>query len=248
MNYKILTVATHKKGMYNDLINNKYNNIITLGMGMKWTGFNMKYELVYDYIKDLDDNNIIIFLDGYDSLINNNPNISIDIFKKNNYKILFSREVKNNNFVSILNKRVFTGSYFNNLNVINSGLYMGYVKYLKKLLPHLLNCNCNDDQVNINNIYNTNKYFNSIISIDYNNIIFHNLRKQKSNAIFISYPSTAPGIKLRAIYEYLQYFFDIYIFLYFLLNLSIFLYDKPKLIFFNVIFFILLFVDKSCVL
>jgi hypothetical protein len=247
-NIKILTVATHKKGMYNDLVNN--NNVITLGMGMKWTGFNMKYELVYDYIKDLDNDIIIVYVDGYDSLINNDPQIAINKFKQNNYKLLFSQEVKNKSLLSMLNRRVFTGGYFNDLHIINSGLYMGYVKYLKELLPQLIKCNCNDDQVNINKLYNTNKYFNNIISIDFNKEIFHNLKLESKlpSSPFISFPSTAPGRKSRAIYEYTQFYIDICIFLFFTINMSIFLYDKPKLILLNLIFIILLFVDKSCIL
>ena len=38
-------------------------------MGQKWTGYKMKSQLVYDYIKNMDDNKIIIFLDGFDSVI-----------------------------------------------------------------------------------------------------------------------------------------------------------------------------------
>ena len=60
--YEIITVATHKQGKFDELINNKFQEKVTvLGMGKKWTGFNMKYELVYDYIKNMHDDKIIIF-------------------------------------------------------------------------------------------------------------------------------------------------------------------------------------------
>ena len=40
----------------------------------------MKYELMYNYIKNMNNNKIIIFLDGFDSEVNNNPNKAIQIF------------------------------------------------------------------------------------------------------------------------------------------------------------------------
>ena len=65
MSYEIITVATHKEGKFDELINNKYEKITVLGMGEKWRGLKMKFELIYDYIKNMDDNKIIIFLDGF---------------------------------------------------------------------------------------------------------------------------------------------------------------------------------------
>ena len=59
-NYQIITVATHSKGTFKELINNPYKNIKVLGFGQKWTGFNMKFELIYQYIKNMDNNKIII--------------------------------------------------------------------------------------------------------------------------------------------------------------------------------------------
>ena len=63
MTYKVVTVATHKEGRFDTLINNMYNiPIKVLGFGQKWTSFIMKYELIYDYIKNKNNNFIIIFL------------------------------------------------------------------------------------------------------------------------------------------------------------------------------------------
>ncbi len=101
MNYEIITVATHAFGTFNDLVNNKYNEKITvLGWGEKWTGFNMKYKLLLKYIENLSDTKIIIFLDGFDTLINNEPKLAIEKFKKKNYKVHFSKENTNSNFYS----------------------------------------------------------------------------------------------------------------------------------------------------
>ena len=51
MTIHIITVATHKEGKLQELIDNKFNtNIIVLGMCKKWTGFRMKNELALEYI------------------------------------------------------------------------------------------------------------------------------------------------------------------------------------------------------
>ena len=57
----------------------------------------MKNKLIYDYIKNLNDDEIIIILDGFDSIINKNPNEAIQILK-NNYKVHF---LKIQNFIII---------------------------------------------------------------------------------------------------------------------------------------------------
>ena len=51
MNTHVITVATHKEGKLNELLDNSFNtNIKVLGMGEKWTGFKMKNELIYKFI------------------------------------------------------------------------------------------------------------------------------------------------------------------------------------------------------
>ena len=68
---KIITYATHSEGLFDELINNKYNiPIIVLGYGEKWNGFMDKFKKVYKYIKELPDKEIIVFIDGFDTRIN----------------------------------------------------------------------------------------------------------------------------------------------------------------------------------
>ena len=51
---KIITYATHSEGLFDELINNKYNiPIIVLGYGTKWNSFIDKFKNVYKYIKEL---------------------------------------------------------------------------------------------------------------------------------------------------------------------------------------------------
>ena len=91
---RIVTVATHMEGSLKQLVNNKYNiKIKLLAFGKKWTGFKMKLEEILNYIKDLPDDYIIVFLDGFDSKINKPINNLLKFFKNYKCKILFSEHI-----------------------------------------------------------------------------------------------------------------------------------------------------------
>lgn len=207
MNYEIVTVATHNEGMFNELINNKYNaKIKILGWKEKWTGFKMKCELIYDYLKNKNDNTIVIFLDGFDTLINNNPNDAIKIFKNNNYKLVLSK-----NIIDQFNgqeKKVYN-TCKNDL-IANVGMYMGYVKYLKIILKDAIQDKCKDDQIIFNNL--CHKY--DFIQIDEKEEIFKNIKLVNKNnlenkkAIFVSFPGSLTMKRIfRGFFEYGQFFF-----------------------------------------
>ena len=247
--YEIITVATHKYGLYEKLINNNFKiNITTLGMGMKWTGFRMKHQLIYNYIYNLPDNKIIIYLDGYDSIINKDPKNIINYFTENNYKVLFSEHfILKSKFLNKIVNKVFFNKYNSNKKMLNCGLFMGYVKYLKIFLFDILCNSCKDDQVILNR--NIDKY--PFISIDSNNYIFENLTsdKQNSNSIFISYPGTLSVNRIwRATFEYTQFFIKYAYLFVIIVNYFIIKYDKFHLLPINVIFYyILKKMDKSCI-
>ena len=53
MNTEVVTVATHNEGTFEKIINNNFDiDVKVLGYGEKWTGFDMKIRLVYNYIND----------------------------------------------------------------------------------------------------------------------------------------------------------------------------------------------------
>ena len=248
--YEIVTVATHNYGRFNELINNRYKKKIkVLGFGQKWTGFRMKSELVYKYIKNMDDNKIIIFLDGFDSEINDNPDKSIQIFKSNNYKLLFSKMIVSNNYTydNLWNK---VYPYCFNKTTSNCGMYMGYVKYLKIFYENSLKSKCNSDQ-RITNLLCKNLNF---INVDSENKIFENKKIKdidiKSNAIFVSYPGDGSLKRInRGIFEYGQFFLKYILILYILLFLLLFYikYYKSLLIVSILLIFYLFNIDYSCI-
>ena len=250
----VLTFATHAEGNFNNMINNNYGiKIKVLGWDKKWTGFKMKYIYVYNFIKNLKDNDIIIFLDGFDVYINGYLENAIKIFEKNNYKVLFSKEIPMYK-INYFKNKVFNP--YNEKYILNTGLYMGYVKYLKILLIESLKLKCNDDQRNMNILRNKYKF----ISIDINNEIFENIQYKnelkESNSIFVQKPGTISKNRLeRGVLEYSQFFLkEISILLIIIFSIIIFnkkINNKTKLIIILlIIIFLILFynkIDKSCI-
>lgn len=244
---EIITVATHSQGLFKNLINNDFGiKVKVLGYGKKWTGFKMKFELLYEYIKNLPDDNIIVFVDGFDTKINGNLEKAKDIFIKNNYKVLFSKDNSNNFFFL---RKIFT--LCKNNIMVNTGLYMGRVKYLKIIFEKILKEKCKDDQRMINK--NCSEF--NFIEIDEKEEIFFNFIKKNINtkAIFIQYPGSKPGmsifndIKIRMKF-YAQFFLDWYFM--FLLFITILLKSKKVivlLIISNILLFYNLDVDLSCI-
>ena len=254
MNSEVITVATHKEGLFDKLINNKFNVKITvLGMGEKWTGFDMKFKLIYNYIKNLPDDKIIIFVDGFDSLVNGKLEDAVKIFKENNFKCLFSQTVDKKNLSkieSIITKKIF-GNCKNNYTG-NSGLYMGYVKYLKIILNEALKNKCKDDQVVLNK--NLCKKYD-FIDIDINNLIFENVLDinniQNVKAIFISQSGKITLKRgIRMLFEYGQFQIDYILIVYISIFIICLIYKLYKSIFIITLILLLYFneMDKSCLL
>jgi len=208
----VVTVATHNEGNFMNMINNKYGiKIRILGWGKKFTGFKMKLELVNGFLKNLDDNDILLFLDGFDVWINGNLNDIVRMLKKKNKKVIFSKHVTCRFTNDYLQKKVFNTCRDD--IILNSGLYMGYVKYIKIMLKRALMEKGDDDQRIINSLCNEL----SFIRIDRDEDLFKNVidinELKNSNALLIQFPGK-PGINRysRAVKEYYKYFIIEFIF------------------------------------
>ena len=213
-NVYVLTYATHSHGLFDELINNKFNiNVIVLGFNTKWNGFLDKFKGVYNFLKNKDDNDLIIFLDGFDSMINKPLDEIIKRFQKMNCRVLFSKEQIHNKQSNVLMKIIFKylikktfGTCKDGLTA-NTGLYMGYVKDIRNILYNLLNFKLDrckaDDQRQLNYLC---KSFESI-KIDHDNKIFMNCPNytncKNNDTCLIQYPGKISLTRIkRAIPEY----------------------------------------------
>jgi hypothetical protein len=143
---KLVTVATHSERYYPYLIESckRYNaELIVLGWGKKWEGFTMRFNLVHEYLNNLDDNEIICFIDAYDVILLNPLSKLEQEFKKTNANIAIALDGSEKNiFIKWFTTYIF-GSC-KNIN-INAGTYIGYVKDIKVMLNDICTTlNCND--------------------------------------------------------------------------------------------------------
>lgn len=223
MKTHVVTYASHDDGTLQELLNNKHGvKVELLGFGSKWNGFTDKIKGVYKYIiEKTKDDDILIFLDGFDSKILKPLDVAIRRFRKMNAKILLSKEQIHNPQKYWFLERFFkytANKVFGNCKdgiIANSGLYMGYIKYLKPFLKNVLefrpNEKCKSDQRKFNMLC---KKYNNEITIDLGNLIFHNCPNDggncdNSDACFVQYPAQ---ITLKRGLRALQEYFSIFIF------------------------------------
>lgn len=210
--FEIITYATHSQGMFEELINNKFNvPINVLGFGDRWINYMQKFNSILKYIETLDPEKIIIFLDGFDTKISKDPKLAVFLFMKLGYtdKVLFSSDVGRNRhgFISYVDRLLTSISFPNSCNekeykYINSGMYMGRAKNVHYILNKIILNSYGevDDQKNINKNCSILKHK---IVVDQDEHIFQNrkfnLYNKSSSPIFLSYPMSGGTDKFDSI-------------------------------------------------
>ena len=69
---KIIIYATHSYGTFPELIKNE--NVVVLGYGDTWGGFIKKAKTITRYLETLPPEEIVVILDGFDSVIKKTEN------------------------------------------------------------------------------------------------------------------------------------------------------------------------------
>ena len=166
---KVVTVATHSDRYFDTLLDSaKKNNIelIVLGFGEKWQGLIWKFIKMIDYLKKVDPNEIVLFIDAYDVIfIQDSKSIEekfLEIKKRKEFKILFGVDsIPTNYLYNYVYNKVF--NYKKNKNRINSGVYMGYAKDIYDVLNNLHKDNTtnekNDQILIVNEVIKNPQYF-----------------------------------------------------------------------------------------
>ena len=247
MTFEVVTYANKSQGMFEDLINNEFGvPVKVLGWGRKWNGYSDKSKGLLEYMKTKNDDDIIVFVDGFDTKINKSPENVTELFKECNCRVLMSKDPEN--FSDIGRSLIF--GQCTEKSMANAGMYMGYVKELTAMLQDEADMKCLDDQINLNAL--CKKY--NFITVDEEEKIFKNFgpldKKQESDAIFVSYPGS-PGLQRysRAIVEYMQF---LYVYVILILVLAMIVFPKYDIrIFFALMVYVASYVmilDKTCTL
>ena len=174
----LIIVATHYNGYMKILkYTCKKNNIkfvlIKPYLNKKFQYIDKLY-YVNEYIKNLDDNEIIIVMDAYDTFVCGDYNEIINKYKSSNKKFLVGSHNYCNRYIMTL---VFNIIFQNNLNdkeLINSGMYISKVIYAKEVLNICLNLKTDDDQIAIIQTY---KKRPDLIQLDNDRLLFANLQQ-----------------------------------------------------------------------
>jgi len=169
----VLTYATHSDGYY-EILKNQCDNFnmefVTLGYGQKWKGYLNRYEETLDYLLTLDENEIVLITDGFDSLLLEDEDTILKKFyqvKKDKW-IVYANEYPN-----LLTKLEF-GSC-NNKN-INAGSLIGRVDeliiFIRKFLEFSKDYETKDDQLLLTKFCKLKPTFMEMVELDEKNIIF----------------------------------------------------------------------------
>lgn len=179
---EIITFATHNSGYYDSLresAEKKGFSIKVLGYGEKWKGHMDKFYRVKEYIRQQSDDKICVFLDGFDTVVLRKEKECLDIFRSihKQGKVLVSASSATQIITHLLFGGVHPKDQKRTYNALNTGMYMGYAKDLKKLFdvlgPYLKNPNENDQQMTTH-CYLENKC-EPYLQLDTNSQIFYNL-------------------------------------------------------------------------
>jgi hypothetical protein len=187
---KIVTYATHSEGSFEELIHNKYDvEIIVLGTGDTWNGFITRAQAYRDYLDTLPDDEIVVFIDGFDSRVLKSTKDLQNVFESLDSDIVVSKD----NELSFTYIRDKTFRSCKNGKTANAGMIMGYVSSLRYLFDAIINYGSKDDQRNLNKVC---KYFPKL-TIDTDNQIFENIYNKnadfsKSRAFFGQTPGKGP--------------------------------------------------------
>jgi hypothetical protein len=134
----IVTVATESKYYYPYLVKTCAEwkvNLTTLGMSEKWGGYVWKFKKVLTFLKSIDPNDIVCFVDGYDVVCTRDLNELVPMFLKikarENCDIIIAKDQPLMfPFDKVL--QLYFGSC--NGTRINSGTYIGHAKDVLNIL------------------------------------------------------------------------------------------------------------------
>ena len=210
MPVEVVTYANKRFGLFDKLVENEHGvPIKVLGMGTEWKGFNDKYRGVLAYLKKhKSDDDIVVFVDGFDTLVNKDLSGFEEKFRATGAGIVVSKDVFISWVPTILGRHISRTVFgtCDGKHAANTGMYVGYARDIKTVLTDALDMSCEDDQVNMNTLCSAYDF----IQVDEDRVFFENMSAgdtKSSSAYFVSFPGTPSFDRVhRAAREYAQFF------------------------------------------
>lgn len=212
MQIKCFTIATHNEGYLQILKDSCTRNnfkLEILGFNEKYTGHLFKTYKIIQYLKLQPLNQLVLFIDGFDSIILDDIHTIKNNFLNLKTPFLFSKDLNQYNTKKLLinffnkigytNNILFNSMFLNNRScnihkyniIINSGLFIGYSGYLldifEKSLNYITFFNKGSNQRILQDMCNDNIN----IYVDENNVIFRNVSiydkiDLKNNKVYVN--------------------------------------------------------------
>lgn len=135
---KIVTVCTHAERYFPCLVESlkRFNEtLVILEWGKKWTGYRQKLSAMLNYLKTIDAEEIVCFIDAYDVILLQSPSELERRFKASKSKMIIAKDGQSPNLVV----QYFIQNGFPNVHCVptNSGTYIAYAGHLLKLLTEI---------------------------------------------------------------------------------------------------------------
>lgn len=169
----IVTVVTHSENYFPYLVESCKRNgseLVILGYGEKWLGFNWKIKKMIEYLNTLHKNDVVCFVDGYDVICTRNLNELeaefIALKEKTSCKMIVGYE---NLFYFNKLGNLYFGKCKN--KSLNAGTYIGYAEDILDIIQKIYNLNPKndaDDQILMTKYCN----LNNDLYIDIDNKLF----------------------------------------------------------------------------
>lgn len=174
----LYTFVTHDERYFGSLMDScKKQGIkpIVEGMGTPWKGFVERHKSLIRFLDTLQDDDIVINVDGFDTVVLAPLDTIVHNFKKTKCDVLFSMTENNGNMFHryVQHKVGFLGE------LANAGMFMGYTKSLKTFLERIITYGEPDDQVVVNKILH--EFPNAKIDTEYD--VFCNIITLKNTSI-----------------------------------------------------------------
>ena len=174
---KLVTVATHIDGYMPWLKKSceRYNTTLyTLGMGEKWQGYNWKFLKMKEFLRSVDPNEVVCFIDAYDVILLRDPSTFeadfLSFCKRTGKKVIVGCDKPKPMYMKILAYVTF-GKCEDQM--VNSGTYIGKASDLLYMIDEMQSLANNDptvdDQVLLKDWCSMNSRF---IHIDCDNLFF----------------------------------------------------------------------------
>jgi hypothetical protein len=120
--FYIITYATHSE-RYFELLKKSCPDIIVLGYGEKWNGLYNKIISTVNFCKSKQPDDIICFIDGFDSVVLTSKEEILEKYKSFNTPLVFSQDISTSSIIIKYGQDKVFGKCKNAR--LNSGLYIG---------------------------------------------------------------------------------------------------------------------------